>query len=255
MPSLPKLLGKLVDLPFRIKRKFHRIMGTQRVRTRYGVIMRANWSDATFRMCYAGSYGTALADLISLRRRDFLFLDIGANQGLYSLLAARNPFCRHAYAFEPVPGTFSLLHDNIAANLVSARITAIDAAVSAKTGEAKITMRPEHSGSASLDNATFIHGGTEETIRTIDISGIDSLLPSEGEILVKIDVEGHEMVVIDQLLSSRHLQRIAAIFYEVDEDWNDPAILETRLRAGGFSKFVRYGTGKHYDILALRGEP
>lgn len=255
MKVFPKLFGKFVDLPFRIRRKLHRIIGTRHVRTRYGVIMQANWSDATFRMCYAGSYGTALADLISLRRRDFLFLDIGANQGLYSLLAARNPCCRQAYAFEPVPGTFAILRDNISANGASVRITAVDAAISAEAGEATITLRPAHSGSASLNNVTLIHGGTEETIRTIDISDVDSLLPSGGEILVKIDVEGHEAVVIDQLLSSRNLQRISAIFYEVDEDWNDPATLESMLRTGGFSKFVRYGSGKHYDMLALRGEP
>ena len=245
---------RMTDLPFRLRRKFHKIVGTHHVRTRYGVTMRANWQDATFNMCYEGSYGTALATLIAQHRDDFLFLDIGANQGLYSLLAARNPTCRQAYAFEPVAQTYKLLLDNIAANGFQTSITPVHAAVSALTGSATITLRTAHSGAASLENTALTQGGAVETIRTLDISGVDSLLRPDGVILVKIDVEGHEAVVIDQLMQSRHQQRIAAIFYEVDEGWNDPVALEATLRNSGFSRFVRHGTGTHYDVLALRDE-
>lgn len=240
------------DLPFRLKRKFHKIIGTRHVRTRYGVLMRANWQDATFRMCYNGSYGAPLSDLIAQRRDDFLFLDIGANQGLYSLLAARNPNCRQAYAFEPVAQTHRLLLDNIAANGCQALVTPVPAAVSGSTGAATITLRTAHSGAASLENTSLTQGGTVETIRTLDISAVDALLRPDGAILVKIDVEGHEAVVIDQLMKSRHLPRIAAIFYEVDEAWSDPGALEAALRRGGFSRFIPHGTGPHHDVLALR---
>ena len=245
---------RMTDLPFRLRRKFHKIVGTHHVRTRYGVTMRANWQDATFRMCYAGSYGTVLSEMIAQRRDDFLFLDIGANQGLYSLLAARNPNCRQAYAFEPVEQTYKLLLDNIAANGFQTSITPVHAAVSASTGSATITLRTAHSGAASLENTSVTQGGTVETIRTLDISGVDSLLRPQGAILVKIDVEGHEAVVVDQLTQSLHQQRIAAIFYEINEGWNDPAAIEATLRRSGFSRFVRHGTGTHYDVLALRDE-
>lgn len=239
------------DLPFRLVRKFHKIAGTRLVRTRYGVLMRANWKDATFRMCHNGSYGTALSDLIAQRKGTFLFLDIGANQGLYSLLAARNPNCRQAYAFEPVSQTYSLLRDNIAANGLQASITPVHAAVSASTGSATIRLQAAHSGAASLSTTRPAEGGTVETIHTIDISSVDELLHPEGKILVKIDVEGHETVVIDQLMRSRHLSRIAAIFYEVNEAWCNPADLEAILRQGGFSRFIRQGAGTLYDVLAL----
>ncbi len=248
------MLSQIVELPFRLKRKFHKIVGTACVRSRYGVLMRANWQDATFNMCYAGGYGTALADLITERNDDFLFLDIGANQGLYSLLAAKNPNCQQAYAFEPVVQTFNLLRDNIALNGFQARITPVQAAVSDTAGSATITLRAAHSGAASLENTALVRGGTAETIRTINIFDLDALLRPEGSILVKIDVEGHEAVVIDQLMQSQHRQRIVAIFYEVDENWNDPAALEAALRHGGFSRFVRHGDGTHYDVLALRGD-
>ena len=242
----------ITDLPFRLRRKFYKIMGTRHVRTRYGVVMRANWQDATFCMCYNGSYGTALSDLIAHHKDDFLFLDIGANQGLYSLLAARNPKCRQAYAFEPVAQTHGLLLDNIAANESQASITPVPVAVSSSTGTATITLRTAHSGAASLEGTSLTQGGTVETIRTLDISAVDALLRPDGAILVKIDVEGHEAVVIGQLMMSQHQHRISAIFYEVDEAWHDPGALEAALRRGGFSQFIRHGTGTHYDVLALR---
>lgn len=243
----------LEDLPFRLKRKFHKTVGTRYVRSRYGVVMRANWHDVTFRMCYAGSYGSGLSDLLTRYPRDFLFLDIGANQGLYSLIAARNQRCRHAYAFEPVPDTFAILRDNITRNGLESRVTAIDSAVSDKTGTASITLSAAHSGASSLGNATSIERGTIETVRTMDMAGVDALLPPSGEdIVVKIDVEGHEAVVIEQLMASRNRDRVTRIFYEVDENWSDASGLEDRLRVGGFSKFQRYGSGTHYDVLALR---
>lgn len=246
------MFSRIIALPFRLRRKFHKIVGTRCVRSRYGVLMRANWQDATFNMCYAGSYGMALAALIAQQKDDFLFLDIGANQGLYSLLAVRNPNCRQAYAFEPVSQTFNLLRENIALNGFQNQITPVQAAVSTTAGRATITLRTAHSGAASLESTALVRGGATETIRTISISDLDVLLHPEGSILVKIDVEGHEAVVIDQLMKSQHRQRIAAVFYEVDENWNKPAALESALRQGGFSRFIRYGDGTHYDVLALR---
>jgi FkbM family methyltransferase len=246
------MLLSLRDLPFRLKRKLYKITRTRHVRTRYGVLMRANWRDATFRMCQDGSYGTALSDLLAQRKNIFLFLDIGANQGLYSLLAARNPNCQQAFAFEPVSQTYNLLCDNIAANGLTASVTPIHAAVSDADGTAEIHLHIAHSGAASLSTRTLLQESNVETIRTIDIFSIDDLIGDDGEILVKIDVEGHEDVVIGQLMASRHRARMAAIFYEVDERWSNPAALEAALRAAGFATFIRHGSGTHYDMLALR---
>ena len=61
------------------------------VRSAYGVLMVPNWQDTTFRYCIFGTYGRDLADLLLEQREAFVFVDIGANQGLYSLIAAQNP--------------------------------------------------------------------------------------------------------------------------------------------------------------------
>src|SRR3546814_8757450 len=71
------------------------------VTSRYGVKLRANWRDRTFQYCRAATYGRDLSGFLAAQDSPFAFVDIGANQGLYSLLAARNPPCARVIAFEP----------------------------------------------------------------------------------------------------------------------------------------------------------
>lgn len=218
------------------------------VTSRYGVRMRANWSDRTFQYCCYATYGRALSGFIAAQHRPFAFVDIGANQGLYSLLAAHNPHCVRAVAFEPVAATFALLLDNIALNGGDTKIRPVHAAVSRHSGTARIATDSAHSGIASLrDKAP-----EGEDIRILGIAGVDTLLDGEEPMIVKIDVEGHEETVVEALLASGHRHRISAIFYEVDARWTDADATEARLRETGFRHFTRHGIGRHYDVLASR---
>ena len=218
------------------------------VRTRYGVVMHANWRDRTFQYCYHATYGRVLADYLAGQRRPFAFVDIGANQGLYSLIAAQNPHCRAVTAFEPVAATFARLTRNVAANGGAAKIRSVDAAISTRSGTATIVTDSAHSGTASLRGA----GDGGETIRLLAAPDFDPLIDDRFPLVVKIDVEGHEEAVVEALAGSDHLPRIAAIFYEVDRRWTDAAAIEARLRDAGFLRFTRYGFGRHYDVLAER---
>ena len=219
------------------------------VTSRYGVRMRANWGDRTFQYCRYATYGRALSDYLAGQDRRFVFVDIGANQGLYSLLAAQNSRCASVVAFEPVAATFSLLCDNITLNGFETRIKPVHAAVSRQSGTAVIATNAAHSGAASLRDAGVTYG---EEIRILGIAGVDTLIPSDARLIVKIDVEGHEEAVVDALMTSEHRDRIGAIFYEVDRRWTDAAAIEARLCAVGFTRFTQFGIGRHFDILAER---
>lgn len=219
------------------------------VTSRYGVRMRANWRDRTFQYCRYATYGRALSDYIAAQDQPFAFVDIGANQGLYSLLAARNPHCVSVVAFEPVAATFALLRDNIALNGAGGTIKPVHAAVSLHSGIATIATDNAHSGVASL-RATDRTGG--EDISILGIAGVDALLAGTAPLIIKIDVEGHEEMVVEALAASEHHGRIAAIFYEIDERWTRADAIEQRLQGIGFQTFARFGIGRHYDILATR---
>src|SRR5690606_15761781 len=64
----------------RLRRMLGLPPGAPFARSSYGVRMRANWGDRTFQYCRFGVYGRVLADFLAQRTRDFVFLDIGANQ-------------------------------------------------------------------------------------------------------------------------------------------------------------------------------
>jgi hypothetical protein len=59
--------------------------------------------DQTFALCARGYASSFVDDVIRSYDREFLFLDIGANLGLFSLLADCHPLCRRVLAFEPLP--------------------------------------------------------------------------------------------------------------------------------------------------------
>jgi FkbM family methyltransferase len=235
----------------RAQMEYHRAVGSRSVRTAYGVPMISNWDDMTFELCFAGSYGRVLSSLLELRREPFVFLDIGANQGVYSLIAARNPACLKVYAFEPVAATHALLVGNIELNAAASQITPLRFGISNTDGTATILTSAGHSGVASLQG--HLPGGKPEEIelRTAD-SLAPLILPSDVPLVVKVDVEGHETVVLEQLAGSGLSERVVALFYEVDERWCDPDELARIVAGMGLSTTQKVGTGLHYDVLAKR---
>jgi FkbM family methyltransferase len=222
------------------------------VRSHYGILMRANWDDTTFNSCYFGTYGKILSDYLSSISEEFIFIDIGANQGLYSILASKNTNCCRTIAFEPVPTTFAFLEDNIKANKSEGCIIPICAALSSENGFAEISMNKGHSGSASLKNHITNPNTAIEEIRLVNSTEIDNKIDVECSIIIKIDVEGYEDVVINELVNSKYFSRVMSIFYEVDEDWIEPRVIEEKLRKLDFNDFQKIGEGKHYDVLAQR---
>jgi FkbM family methyltransferase len=218
----------------------------------YGVAMVPNWQDTTFRYCIFGTYGRDLADLLLGQTADFVFVDIGANQGLYSLVAAQNPRCRQIIAFEPVPATHALLAANVALNDGASRTVLHQLAIAATVGEVQISVAADHTGTATLAGREDAKTDGGVTIQTINAPLLDPLLAGALPLFVKIDVEGLEAEVIAELAKTASFARVTAIFYEVDDRWASAGAIEQGLRSGGFTRFVKYGRGHHYDVLATR---
>ena len=245
---LIKQLKKAVFLPYAKLRAKLSGEGSGFSRSSYGVLMKTNWRDRTFIYCRFAVYGHGLSDYLKSLKQPFVFLDIGANQGLYSLIAGQNPHCTKAIALEPVPDTFGRLSQNINANNLHGKVQAVQAALSNQEGTAKIAFDATHSGLASLRN----NGADGLEIKTIDMEALDNLLGDPEMLVIKVDVEGHEAAVMAELVKSRFLSRIQSVFYEVDAKWSDADSLRKILESGGFTNFATVGRGKHYDVLATR---
>lgn len=222
--------------------------------TAYGVRMIERWNDRTYVYCRGGIYGRFLADYITRRSRPFTFVDIGANQGLYSLVAARNPLCSGVIAFEPVAATHAMLLANIAQNAAEGRITAHALAISSQGGALSIHIPQGHSGMATLADMGTLKGSVRlERIEAVTARVLDVLLAGDSPLIVKVDVEGHEAVVFEQVLATTASSRIEAVFYEIDRRWSDASGIEAMLRGAGFARFRHVGFGRHFDVLAERG--
>jgi FkbM family methyltransferase len=245
---MKNLAHYLMHLKFRLLK----ILRVKHVRSHYGVTLRANWKDATFMFCVTGAYGDTLSNYLRSYQGDFIFLDIGANQGLYSLLAANNCSNIKVIAFEPVMNTFNLLKQNILRNGFSEKIEAVNAGISSVDTEAVISILKNHSGAATLRKNDHVAGKNVEKIRLMTHVEIDKKITEHIDLVVKVDVEGHESVVLHEILQSKYSASIQSIFYEIDENWTDPVPIEQALRTAGFRSFNKVGAGTHYDILALR---
>lgn len=232
----------------------HRIMPSRTprpVRTAYGVWMWPNWADRTFAYCRYGTYGSYLADLLAVIERPFCFLDVGANQGLFSLIAARNPHCRRIVALEPVPQTYHLLTANLALAGLNGRATALACGLSHRAGTQTIRINPVHSGQATLEDHLGERSGCRDiAITTITLAELGPHLPEDLPLFVKLDVEGHEPVIIEALMESPHAGRVIGLFYEYDARWTDTASIARALYRAGFATLARYGGARHCDLLA-----
>lgn len=217
----------------------------------YGPLLYNAPGDRTFELCLTG-YGRFVSDVIERWKGDFLFLDFGANLGLFSLIAARNPHCRRVIAFEPLPEAFRRLELNVARNGATNIIAVRGAVVNSPVDEVCMTFNPKHSGMSKV---------TEDKHRAIRITAIstpdlNALVPREGlPILAKVDVEGAELDVWSALKGTHFYERIEGLLVEISERNSDGArrqdLLAT-LKSDGFEEIERGGSPEHYDALYRR---
>jgi FkbM family methyltransferase len=138
--------------------------------------------------------------------------DIGANVGFFALFGARLAGREEGqvYAFEPAPANAAAIEANAALNEFS-NIVVIDKAVGARAGTARLQLVEDQSWSKLEE-----YGAHPETTQVIDVEvvSIDELLRA-GELrpptVVKIDVEGAELAVIEGMRATLAEHRPAII--------------------------------------------
>lgn len=253
-------LGGMGEIHWRIRRHLGFIRKLQfrynlgkRITSVYGVKLASNFGDVTFGMYVQGKYGTYYWHHLRNIRQPFTYVDIGANQGLYTLCAAQNSASKACHAFEPNKKTHSFLEENIRINNLGGKCTAHNLAISDTAGEANLKLNEGHSGGASLAREDDDFGDTSVEIQTINHAELDELLGDpDTPLVVKVDVEGFEATVLTELMKSKHADKIIEVFYEVNEKWVAPEDLKSILEQAGFDQFEIEGKGEYYDVLASR---
>jgi FkbM family methyltransferase len=159
--------------------------------------------------------------------------DVGAYQGLHSILFARA--ARRVAAFEPNPSTFGVLQDTITANRAP-NVIAYPVAIGGETKTATLF------GSGSASSLQPLLDGLEK--RNVDVVTLDgfakeqSLLPD----VMKIDVEGAEYDVLSG--ASACLERCRLLCVEVHLQQlpkfrANPQQIDELLSEAGFKEIFR----------------
>ncbi len=174
-----------------------------------------------------------LAFTLHLLREDELFVDVGANQGGWSLIAAGRG--ARVFSFEPVPLTRERLESNLSANpeTIRQRVRVFPFGLSDRDEQATFT--------ADLDAANHLVSGqvapTGRTI-TVDLVKADDILRAERPVLIKIDVEGEELRVLQGARNILAAPSLQAVVMETFRPFNftKPALIaaEALLKEQGF---------------------
>ena len=128
--------------------------------------------------------------LLHFLKKDDLFLDIGANVGVYSLLASGIKQAQ-TIAIEPVPTTFNFLQKNIVLNQLNKTITSLNIGLADKNGNLYFTSDGDtnnHVTDTKTDKSIEVDVKTLDTI-TENILTVDTI--------IKMDVEGFEIKVLE----------------------------------------------------------
>jgi len=144
--------------------------------------------------------------LLDLLQPGDVFVDVGANLGYFTVLAAaRVGDHGRVFAFEPDPDNFALLQANCLANGVDQRVCAVHGALAQHDGRGTLYLSEDNLG----DHQIFDISGTRRSHSISLLNGGDYLGPRTLRVdLLKIDTQGSEYAVVAGLLS--YLQKLDA---------------------------------------------
>ena len=176
------------------------------------------WS--VYSVCFSGDYETLLNDL----RKDDVVLDLGANIGCFSILAARK--AKFVYAVEPQVSAYSILVANILRNRTE-NVLPLNVAVG------------DHEGTSFLDGK-----GLEAHLSgygdPVSLTTIDTI--AQGKVdAIKMDIEGSEMDALSGATLSLKNARVVLLechgtIREVSKLLTAEGFNQARYKPGGIAK-------------------
>jgi FkbM family methyltransferase len=157
---------------------------------------------------YCGHLNESLLRL--LQKGGGVFIDVGANVGVYSIAASR--FFKSVIAFEPDPRSLPQLQRNVSMSSAD-NVRVVPLALSDRKSEAQLYFDPSNKGGSSLVSCAAgdaaVSVGAE--ISTIPLDDFLEGERTDRIALVKIDVEGHEAGVLRG--AQRMLYRDAPVLF------------------------------------------
>jgi FkbM family methyltransferase len=218
------------------------------VLSNYGVWLSKNTSDKTFNLSLLG-YRNNLEKFISRVNEPSIFIDIGANQGIFSIIAARNQNFVEIHAFEPNLKVVKFLENNFKFNKINNGVIH-KYAIAEKNGTHKFLVPEYHSGAGKLSTKL-----SNMEVKCVNHNYLDKFFRKLNySYFIKIDVEGSELMVLTELLRSKIESCINKIFVEVtDTSSSEKKAMYLLLENLGFKEvYVKKLNKNGFDIFFVR---
>ncbi len=182
--------------------------------------------------------------LHALRRGD-LFVDIGANIGVDTVLAAGVSHA-HVIACEPSSAAFGYLQRNVHLNALENRVTLLKIAIGDKLGTVCLEV-----GRDALNRVASPSSGAAKH-EIVQVEMLDSITGEEGADIIKIDILGYEALALRGAERTLQNPRLKAVILGVQRrarDFGlDPLESSRMLSVFGFKPVV-------YDVATRQLTP
>lgn len=226
--------------------------------SKYGPKLTVRSGDATFLASLLGRYGSELVSLIQALPSSSIFLDIGSNTGIYSLVAGSHLTDGAVVAIEPNPYVFRDLVNNILANDVK-NVIPLNFTVGQETAAVPFHFMAHHTGKGAIAS-----GGTaaRAQISVVSASEFAKILPplTGRKVLCKIDTEGSEYEILTALRSAGTINQVHTFYIEIDERYlarrgaTVSDCYDLLYQCGFVPRTNRRGLEGHYDEIFERAE-
>lgn len=215
----------------------------QQIQTKSGINIRYNEDYITttiyclFEVFHRQDYQLLFND-------DAILIDIGMNIATTSLYFANKPQIKKVYSFEPFKPTYDMAINNINANPeIKNKITTFNYGLGKEVETIQLPYNPEQSGCMSTSLTPFEHNPVfydgVKCYETVEVKKASECLLSiinkhlnKEKIIVKIDTEGAEFEIFEDLENAKLFQNIDVVMLEYH--YNSPKVLEETLMKNDF---------------------
>ena len=210
------------------------------------------------KLLFSGHFDPYLEKLISNLTPDDVFLDVGANFGYFTLLAARQG--ASVMSFEPSARELGRLYGHLVLNPdLLHRVQVFPSAL----GDVSCTTRLRMAGDGNTGQNFVVKDGSvsADDVVITQRTWIDAVPTYSWQniSLVKIDVEGFEGYALQSLAPLLDIAENLAVYIEITpsylaerSNWT-AARIEEFLGERGFRSVARVGDSRQWDELFLKG--